>query len=105
MLGEVAAPHADGVNFRHILRYSHKGGHRAEGFAEVVRVKPRHNNPHTVFREFLSHVHDALVEELGFVNSDHNPVKLSVTLLPENGIAAEPAAPAEPEIVADGITV
>ena len=50
-------------------------------------------------------IDDVKTLDEGFVNSDHNPVKLSVTLLPENGIAAEPAAPAEPEIVADGITV
>ena len=71
MVGEVAAADADGVDFGDILRRGHQVGHRAEGFPGVVHVEPGDDHPHAVVGQTAADVHDAVVEELRFVDAHH----------------------------------
>lgn len=72
MIGERAAAHADGVYLLYVLGYGHEGGHGAERFSQVVRVKAGDDNADaTVIGQFLNHINDGFVKELGFIDA-HN---------------------------------
>ncbi len=66
------APYADGVHLLDILSDGHKAGHGAEGLVHEVRIKTCDNHTYAAFiGQFLDHIYDAFIEELGFVDA-HN---------------------------------
>ena len=71
MLGEVAATDADGMYLRHILCRGHKVGHRTERLARIVHVETGHDHPYAAVGQLAADLHEALIEELRFVDSHH----------------------------------
>ena len=71
MVRQIAAPHADCVHLRDVLRRGHERRHRTERFARIVHIQPRGDHPHAAVGQRPAHVDDPLVEELRFVDPHH----------------------------------
>ena len=71
MVRQIAAPHADRVHLRDVLRRGHERRHRTERFARIVHIQPRGDHPHAAVGQRPAHVDDPLVEELRFVDPHH----------------------------------
>ena len=71
MVREVAAADADGVDLGDVFGRGHQRRHRAEGLSGVVHVESRDDHPHAVIGQLAAYVHDAVVEELRFVDPHH----------------------------------
>ena len=69
MVGEVAAADADGVDLGDVFGRGHQRRHRAEGFAGVVHVESRDDDPHAAVGQLAADLDDAVVEELRLVDA------------------------------------
>ena len=67
---EVAAFHADGMDFLDVFGDGQKGRHRAEGLSKVVRIQAGDDDADAPVREGLADFDEGLVEELGLVDAD-----------------------------------
>ena len=70
-VGQIAAAHADGVDFRHVLGNGAELGHGTEGIALEVHVETGNDDALAGIGQLVADVDESFVEELRLIDAHH----------------------------------